>query len=71
MISQLLQTSRLEEKVSRALAARARLEALEQGLVLGQFDRRAATDALLLCIETTALLDPGLDCPAGGPSRSR
>ncbi|MEX1323506.1 MAG: hypothetical protein AB1Z21_04840 [Synechococcaceae cyanobacterium] len=71
LTSQLLQTSRLEEKVSRALAARARLEALEQGLLLGQFDRRAATDALLLCIETTALLDPGLERPAGGPDRSR
>jgi hypothetical protein len=71
LTSQLLQTSHLEEKVSRALAARARLEALEQGLVLGQFDRRAATDALLLCIETTALLDSGLDHPAGGPGRSR
>jgi hypothetical protein len=69
--TQLLQTSRLEEKVSRALAARARLEALEQGLALGQFDRRAATDALLLCIETTALLDPGLERPSGAPGRSR
>lgn len=69
--TQLLQTSRLEEKVSRALAARARLEALEQGLLLGQFDRKAATDALLLCIETTALLDPGLERPPGGPGRSR
>ena len=69
--TQLLQTSRLEEKVSRALAARARLEALEQGLVLGQFDRRAATDALLLCIETTALLDPSLERAAGAQGRSR
>lgn len=69
--SQLLQTSRLEEKVSRALAARARLEALEQGVLLGQFDRKAATDALLLCIETTALLDPGLERSRGRPGRSR
>jgi hypothetical protein len=69
--TQLLQTSRLEEKVSRGMAARARLEALEQGLELGQFDRKAVTEALLLCIETTALLDPGLERPPAGPGRSR
>ena len=69
--TQLLQTSRLEEKVSRGLATRARLEALEQGLALGQFDRRAVTEALLLCIETTTLLCPGLERPEGGQARQR
>jgi hypothetical protein len=69
--TQLLQTSRLEEKVGRGLAARARLEALEQGLALGQFDRRAVTDALLVCIETTTLLAPGLERAEGSPARHR
>jgi hypothetical protein len=69
--TQLLQTSRLEERVSRALATRARLEALEQGLALGQFDRKAVTDALLACIETTTLLVPGLERAQGSLARSR
>ena len=69
--TQLLQTSRLEEKVSRGLATRARLEALEQGLALGQFDRRSVTEALLACIETTTLLAPGLERAESSLARSR
>ena len=69
--TQLLQTSRLEEKVSRGLATRARLEALEQGLALGQFDRRSVTEALLACIETTTLLAPGLERTEGRLARGR
>jgi hypothetical protein len=69
--TQVLQTSRLEEKVSRGLATRSRLEALEQGLALGQFDRRSVTEALLACIETTTLLAPGLERTEGSPARSR
>lgn len=56
----LLQSSRLEEKVNRCQTAKARLEALELGLELGQFNRDYAAETLLTCVEATAALDPAL-----------
>ncbi|MFM7513756.1 MAG: hypothetical protein ACKO3F_10430 [Cyanobium sp.] len=67
--SQLLQSSRLEEKVSRCQSAMARLDALELGLELGQFERDYAAETLLACVEANAALDPGLT--RGNTSRSR
>lgn len=67
--SQLLQGSRLEEKVSRCQSAMARLDALELGLELGQFGRDYAAETLLACVEASAALDPSLARSA--PSRSR
>ena len=67
--SQLLQSSRLEEKVSRCQSAMARLDALELGLALGQFERDYAAETLLACVEANAALDPGLT--RGNTSRSR
>lgn len=67
--SQLLQSSRLEEKVSRCQSAMARLDALELGLDLGQFKRDFAAETLVACVEASAALDPAL---ARSPaSRSR
>jgi hypothetical protein len=57
--------------VSTQLLQTSRLEALEQVLALGQFDRRAVTDALLVCIETTSLLAPGLERTEGSQARRR
>jgi hypothetical protein len=69
--SQMLQTSRLEEKVSRCQTARARLDALELGLELGQFNRNYAAETLLASVEATAALDPTLafSTRLGQPSR--
>ena len=69
--SQLLQSSRLEEKVSRCQTARARLDALELGLELGQFHRNYAAETLLACVEATAALVPTLARPCGLGKRSR
>lgn len=69
--SQLLQSSRLEEKVNRCQTARARLDALELGLELGQFHRNYAAETLLACVEATAALDPTLARPSGLGKRSR
>jgi hypothetical protein len=67
--SQLLQSSRLEEKVGRCQSAMARLDALELGLDLGQFTRDFAAETLVACVEASAALDPAL---ARSPaSRSR
>ncbi len=63
--SQVLQSSRLEEKVNRCQTARARLEALELGLELGQFNRDYAAETLLACVEATAALDPTLARSSG------
>ena len=69
--SQMLQSSRLEEKVSRCQTARARLDALELGLELGQFNRNYAAETLLASVEATAALDPTLafSTRLGQPSR--
>jgi hypothetical protein len=69
--TQMLQSSRLEEKVSRCQTARARLDALELGLELGQFNRNYAAETLLACVEATAALDPTLafSTRLGQPSR--
>jgi CubicO group peptidase (beta-lactamase class C family) len=48
--------------------AAAEAVARQQG---SSWEKLAATDALLLCIETTVLLDPGLERPPVGPARSR
>jgi CubicO group peptidase (beta-lactamase class C family) len=48
--------------------AAAEAVARQQG---SSWEELAATDALLLCIETTVLLDPGLERPPVGPARSR
>lgn len=67
--SQLLQSSRLEEKVSRCQSAMARLDALELGLDLGQFKRDFASETLLACVEASAALDPALARSSAGRSR--
>ena len=67
--SQVLQSSRLEEKVSRCQSAMARLDAHELGLELGQFERDYAAETLLACVEASAALDPSLTRSHTGRSR--
>ena len=67
--SQLLQSSRLEEKLSRCQSAMARLDALELGLDLGQFERDFAAETLLACVEASAALDPALARSPAGRNR--
>jgi hypothetical protein len=55
--TQLLKSQNLEEHVTRALSCRARLEALEVGVTLGQLDVQRATAEYLKCVEEAAFLD--------------
>ena len=52
--TQLLKSTHLEEHLTRALACRARLEALEVGLSLGHLDLKQATTEYLKCVEDAA-----------------
>lgn len=51
-----LKSTHLEEHVSRALACRARLEAIETGIALGYADLRQATTDYLKCVEDAAAI---------------
>ena len=54
--TQLLKSHNLEDRTTRALTARARLEALDVGLSLGRYSREEATDQYLKSLEDIALL---------------
>jgi hypothetical protein len=54
--TQLLKSNNIEENVGRAQRCRARLEALEVGLTLGQLDPGYAATEYLKCVEEAALL---------------
>ena len=55
--TQLLKSHNLEEHVTRALGCRAKLEALEVGVTLGQIDVQRATAEYLKCVEEAAFLE--------------
>jgi MFS family permease len=55
--TQLLKSNNIEEHVTRALGCRAKLEALDLGLTLGQLDVRQATAEYLKCVEDAAFLE--------------
>jgi MFS family permease len=54
--TQLLKSHNLEERTTRALSARARLESLDVGVSLGRYSHEEATDQYLKCLEDVALL---------------
>lgn len=54
--TQMLKSHSLEERLTRALGARAKLESLEAGLTLGHISRDDATAQYLRCLEDVALL---------------
>ncbi|MEO7085866.1 MAG: hypothetical protein ABI442_16795 [Gemmatimonadaceae bacterium] len=56
LATQLLRSNNSEEHVTRALGSRAKLEALELGLSLGQLDDSQAASEYLKCVEDTAFL---------------
>ena len=51
-----LKSTHLEENIARALACRARLEAIETGIALGHVDLRQATTDYLKCVEDAAVI---------------
>ena len=55
--TQLLKSHNMEERVTRALACRAKLEALEVGLTTGQLQVPQATSEFMRCVEEAAFLD--------------
>jgi len=55
--TQLLKSHNMEERVTRALGCRAKLEALEVGLTTGQLQGPQATVEFMRCIEEAAFLD--------------
>ena len=55
--TQVLKSNNLEQNIGRAQTARARLEVLETGVTLGQFDTRQATTEFLKCVEDAAFLE--------------
>jgi hypothetical protein len=55
--TQLLTSHNMEERVTRALACRAKLEALEVGLTTGQLQVPQATIEFMRCVEEAAFLD--------------
>jgi hypothetical protein len=57
LATQLLKSNRLEERVSRALSCRAKLEVLEIGIATGQVNASQATAEYMRCAEEAALLD--------------
>lgn len=55
--TQLLKSHNIEEQVTRAQGCRAKLEALEIGLGMGQLDTRQATTEYLKCVEDAAFVE--------------
>lgn len=55
--TQVLKSNNLEQNIGRAQTARARLEVLETGVTLGQFDTRQAATEFLKCVEDAAFLE--------------
>lgn len=56
LATQLLRSNNSEEHVTRAQGSRAKLEALDVGLSMGQLDDSQAASEYLKCIEETAFL---------------
>ncbi|HEV8348481.1 MAG TPA: hypothetical protein VGQ16_18020 [Vicinamibacterales bacterium] len=54
--TQLLKSDNVEQNVTRAQGARAKLEVLELGLKIGHLDERQALAEYLKCVEETAFL---------------
>jgi hypothetical protein len=54
--TQLLKSHNIEEQVTRAQGARAKLEVIDAGLATGQIDVRQATTEYLKAVEETAFL---------------
>jgi MFS family permease len=54
--TQLLKSDNVEQNVTRAQGARAKLEVVELGLKIGQLDERQALAEYLKCVEETAFL---------------
>ena len=54
--TQLLKSTDVEERVARALGCRAKLEALDLGLSIGQIDVTHAAGEYLKCVEDAAFL---------------
>ncbi len=57
LATQLLKSHNLEERVTRALACRAKLEVLEIGIAEGQLTAAQATTEYMRCVEESAFLD--------------
>jgi hypothetical protein len=57
LATQLLKSNNLEERVTRALACRARLEVLELGIATGQVSAAQAASDYARCAEDAAFLD--------------
>jgi hypothetical protein len=57
LATQLLKSQNLEERVTRALGCRAKLEVLEIGMSTGQLTPAQATAEYMRCVEDAALLD--------------
>ena len=55
--TQLLKSQNMEERVSRALACRAKLEALEVGVTTGQLQVPQVTIEFMRCVEEATFLD--------------
>jgi hypothetical protein len=55
--TQLLKSNSLEENVSRAQRTRAKLDALEMALTVGQLNSGYAAEQYFQCVEETALLN--------------
>jgi MFS family permease len=55
--TQLLKSNNVEQNVTRAQSARAKLEVLETSLSLGQLDSKQAVAEFLKCVEDSAFLD--------------
>jgi MFS family permease len=54
--TQLLKSDNVEQNVTRAQGARAKLEVVELGLKIGQLDERQALAEYLKCVEETAFM---------------
>lgn len=57
LATQLLKSQNLEERVTRALGCRAKLEVLEIGMSTGQLTPAQATTEYMRCVEDAAFLD--------------
>jgi hypothetical protein len=57
LATQLLKSQNLEERVTRALGCRAKLEVLEIGMATGQLTPAQAAAEYLRCVEDAAFLD--------------
>jgi hypothetical protein len=55
--TQLLKANNVEERVTRALSCRAKLDVLELGIATGQLSAADATNQYIRCAEETAFLD--------------